>query len=58
MFLSRFPGNGHLPRVSRQSRLSANDKGDYKVKPEAVYRSPGIYLMAEENLRNLSYETV
>ena len=32
-----------------QSRLSANDKGDNEAKPGAVHRSPGIYLIAEEN---------
>ena len=35
--------------MSRQSRLSANDKGDNEVKPGAVHRSPGIYLTAEES---------
>jgi hypothetical protein len=37
--------------VSRQSRLSANDKGDNEMKPAAVYRSSGIYLIAEESAR-------
>ena len=40
----QFLSNGYLP----QSRLSANDKGD-KMKPEAVHKSLGIYLTAEEN---------
>ena len=31
---------GHLSRMSRQSRLSANDKGDNEVIPVAVPRSP------------------
>ena len=39
--LSRFLANGHLLQVSRQSRLSANDKGD-EIKPGAVHISPGI----------------
>ena len=39
---------GHFPRVSRQSRLSANDKGDNEIIPGAVHRYPGIYLTAEE----------
>ena len=41
--------NGHLPRVSRQSHLSVNDKGDNEMIPKAVQRSPVIYLTAEEN---------
>ena len=39
--------NDHLQRVSRQSRLSGNDKGDNEIIPGAVHRSPGIYLTAE-----------
>ena len=39
----------HLSRVSRQPRLSANDKGDNAVKPGNVHRSPRIYLLVEEN---------
>ena len=31
-FLSEFLANGHLPRVLRQSRLPANDKGGNEVK--------------------------
>ena len=38
-----------MPRRLRQSRLSANDKGDNEVKPGAGHKSPGIYLTAEEN---------
>ena len=34
--------------MSRQSHI-ANDKGDNEIIPGAVYRSPGIYLAAEEN---------
>ena len=34
--------NGKLFRASRQSRLSANDKGDNEVHPEVVHRSPDI----------------
>ena len=47
--LSWFLVNDHLPRVSLQSRLSANDKGDNEIIPRTVLRSPGIYLKAEEN---------
>ena len=47
--LSGFLANGHLPRVSRQSRLSANDKGDNEIIPGAVHRAPDIYLTAEES---------
>ena len=42
--------NGDFPQVSRQSRLAANNKGDNEMKPGAMHRSPGIYLIAEENL--------
>ena len=38
----------YLPRVSRQSRLSANDKGNNEMIPGAVHRSHGIYLTAEK----------
>ena len=50
--LSGLLDNGHLPRVSSQSRLSANDKGDNEVKPRTVHRSHGIYLRVEENPGN------
>ena len=40
----------HLTRVSRQSRLSVNDEGPNEMILGTVYRSPGIYLTAEENL--------
>ena len=39
----------HLPRVSRQSRLSTIN-GDNEIIPGAVHRYPGIYLTADENL--------
>jgi hypothetical protein len=48
--LSEILANGHLPQVSHQSCLSANDEGDNKMVPGAVHRSPGICLTAEENL--------
>ena len=48
-FLPGFLAKGHLPRVSLQSRLSANGSGDNEMIPGAVDRSPGIYLTAEEN---------
>ena len=32
--------------MSRPSRLSDNDKGDTEIVPGAMYRSPGICLMA------------
>ena len=47
--LSGVPANFDLSRVSRQSSLSANDKGDNDMIPGAVHRSSGIYLTAEEN---------
>ena len=40
--------NGHLSRVSRQSRLLANGNGDNEEKPGTVHRSPGVYLVKEE----------
>ena len=45
--VSGFLANDHLPPVSRQPHLSAYDKDD-EMKQEAVHRSLGIYLMAEE----------
>ena len=53
-FLFGFLANGHFPRVSSQSRLSANDKGDNQMKAGTVNRSPGIYLTAEGNPRRTS----
>ena len=46
--LSGFLANDHLSRVLRQSRLSANDKGDEMILG-AVHRSLGSYLAAEKN---------
>jgi hypothetical protein len=46
--LSGFLVNVHLLRVSFQSLLSANDKGDNNVKPGAVHRSPDISLRLSE----------
>ena len=48
-----FPGNGYLLRVSRQSRLSANNKGDNEMILGAVHRSSSNYHTAEENSRKL-----
>ena len=39
----------HLPRVSRQSHLSANDNGDNEMTQKAVHRFASICLAAEEN---------
>ena len=39
---------GHLSRVSRQSHISANDKGDNEMIPEAGYISSGIHLTTEK----------
>ena len=47
-----------MPHVSRQSGLSANDKGDNKIISVVVHRSPGICLKSEENPENPSKETV
>ena len=46
---SGFLANGRLPRASHKSRLSTNND-DNMAKPGVVYRSPGIFLTAEENL--------
>ena len=46
--LSWFLAKGHLPRLSRQSRLLANGEGDNEMIPGVLYRSSGIYSMAEE----------
>ena len=50
--------NGHLPRMSGQSRLLVNSNGDNERKQRAVHRSPGknIYLTAEEILIKLQLE--
>ena len=47
-FLSAFLASGHLPRVSYQSGLSGNDKGDNEGKPGSVNGSPGINLATQE----------
>ena len=52
-FLSGFLAKGHSLQISH---LLANDTDDNEI-PRAVHRSPGIYLMAEENPTKLSYET-
>ena len=44
----RVPIQGHLPRKSCHSRLSANDKGDNEMMPGAVLRNPNICLTAEK----------
>jgi len=46
---SRVPNQYHLPRASRQSRLSANDKFDKEEKAGSVHRYTEIYLTAEAN---------
>ena len=46
--MSGFLAKAHVPRVPRQSRLSAN-KGDDEMIPGFVHISPGICLTAEEN---------
>ena len=46
--LSGILAKGHLPQMLRQSRLSANDKGDNEVKPEPVHWSPSICITAEK----------
>ena len=52
--LSGYLANDNLPRMSRQSRLLANDKDENEIIPGAVPRSPGIYLTADENPDNTS----
>jgi hypothetical protein len=39
----------HFPRLSRKSRLSDNYKDNNEIMPRAVYRSPGINLIAKKN---------
>ena len=46
---SGFLAKSHLPCVLRQSRLSANDKGDDEMIQGIVHRYPCIYLTPEEN---------
>jgi hypothetical protein len=57
-FLSEFLEKGYLPRISRQSRLSAHDKGNNEMIPGTVHRSHGIYFTAEENSGKLQLGTV
>ena len=45
----------NLSRVSRQSRLSAEDNADNKMVSGAVHRSLGIYFTSEENPWKLIY---
>ena len=47
--LPGFLAKDYLPRVSRQSSLSAKDNCGNEMKPGAIHRSPGIYLTADEN---------
>ena len=47
--LSGLLSNGQLPRMSRQSLLSADVTRDNEMIPGAVYRFPGVYLISEEN---------
>ena len=51
--LSGILASSNLPWVWRQSRLSANDKGENDMILGAVHRSVGIYLNAEETPGNL-----
>ena len=48
-FLFKLLVDDQLSRASPQSRPLANDKGVNEVKPGAVNRSPGIYIMVKEN---------
>ena len=54
--ISGFLAKGRLPRVSRKSRLMTNVKDLNEVKRETVHRSPGMYLMSEENPGKLNFE--
>ena len=49
--LSGFLAKGHFLRVSRQSRLSANDKGVNKMILGTLNRSPGICLQLRKALK-------
>ena len=51
--LSGFLVSGHLPWMSRQSYLLANDTSDSEVILGAVHKFPDIYLTTEENPRKL-----
>ena len=43
----RFLAKCHFPRVSCQSSMLVNDKGDNEIIVEATLRFPGVYLMGE-----------
>ena len=45
-----FLAKGHLSQVPRQSRISANNKGDNEIIQGTVQKSPGIYLAANKSL--------
>ena len=44
---------GHLPRMSRQTRLSTNGKDANDMMPGVVHRSPGIYLHLGKTLNSV-----
>ena len=46
--LSRVLARGHLPLVSPQSRLSANDKGDNEMSPGALYLTITYYTVSTQ----------
>ena len=50
----RFLAKGHLARVSGQSHLSDNGKGDDEMIPGAVHISPSICVWLRKTLKNLS----
>jgi hypothetical protein len=54
--LVRFPSQRLL--VPSATSDTSNDKGGNEMIPEAVHRSPGIHLMAEEKEEILSHRLV
>ena len=53
-----FLAKGHMPQVSRQSRLSANDKDDNKLYRELCSDLVAFTLQRTKTPENFSYETV
>ena len=48
-FLAGFLAKGHVPRMSLQPLLSANDKDGNEMIPRAAHRSSGIFLTPDKN---------
>ena len=52
--LSEFLAKDHLPQMSRQLRMTANDNDGNEMIQGTVHRSPGIYLRLRKIPENFS----